>query len=117
MQLLDHIYQSRRRLPEIKADVSRIYSSLLAESETIREANFRAIRSQDLELLFAKYDETFFDGLLYETIQRSGAPISHFQEDDKSRRHDNKVSNGARSWASIVVRNRDLINAALFDVL
>jgi hypothetical protein len=76
VQLLDHIYKSKRRLPEIRADVSTIYSGLLAESQSIREGNFTSIRSQDLEILFAKYDETFFDGLLYETIERSGAPIS-----------------------------------------
>ncbi|NQV27027.1 MAG: hypothetical protein HQ518_21980 [Rhodopirellula sp.] len=76
MQLLDHIYKSKRRLPEIRADVSSIYSSLLAESRWIREANFKSIHSQDLEFLFAKYDETFFDGLLSDTIQRSGSPIS-----------------------------------------
>ena len=76
MQLLDHIYKSKRRLPEIKADARQIYSSLLDQSRFIRAGNFTSIHSSDLEFLFARYDETFFDGLLYETIERSGAPIS-----------------------------------------
>lgn len=76
MQLLDHLYKSKRRLPEIKADVRQIYSSLLGQSGSIRAGNFTSIHSSDLEFLFAKYDEMFFDGLLNETIERSGAPLS-----------------------------------------
>jgi hypothetical protein len=76
VQLLDHIYKSKRRLPEIKADVKQIYSNLLGQSRSIQAGNFTSIHSSDLEFLFARYDETFFDGLLHETIKRSGAPIS-----------------------------------------
>lgn len=76
MELLDHIRRSKRRLPEIRADIRSIYSELLAESRWIRQANFTSIHSQDLEFLFERYDETFFDGLLAETIHRSETPIS-----------------------------------------
>ncbi len=76
VQLLDHIYKSKRGLPEIRADVKQIYANLLAESRSICEGNFKSIHSKDLEILFSKYDEMFFDGLLYETIERSGEPIS-----------------------------------------
>ena len=76
MQLLDHIYKSKRRLPEIRADVRCIYENLLAESRWIRSGNFTSIHSRDLEFLFARYDQTFFDGLLSQTIQRVGAPLT-----------------------------------------
>lgn len=76
MRLLDHINKNKRKLQEIRTDVSSIYSSLLAESRWVREGNFTSIHSHDLEFLFAQYDELFFDGLLAETIQRAGAPLT-----------------------------------------
>jgi hypothetical protein len=76
VQLLDHMYKSKRRLPEIRTDVRSIYTSLLAESRWIRQGNFTSIHSIDLEFLFAKYDDMFFEGLLAETVERAGAPLS-----------------------------------------
>ena len=76
MQLLDHIHKNKRRLTEIRTDISSIYSGLLADSRWIREGNFKSIHSRDLEFLFAKYDELFFEGLLAETVQRAGTPLT-----------------------------------------
>lgn len=76
MQLLDHIQSAKRRLPEIRADIKCIYSDLLAESRWIRQGNFTSIHSRDLEFLFSRYDQVFFEGLLNETIQRANAPLT-----------------------------------------
>jgi len=76
VQLIDHIRRSKKRLGDIREDVREIYGGLLAESRWIREGNFSSIHSRDLEQLFESYDDLFFDGLLSETVERSGAPLS-----------------------------------------
>lgn len=76
MQLLDHIHESKRRLPEIRTDIAGIHTSLLAESRWITQGNFTAIHNRDLEFLFDQYDEMFFDGLISETMRQVGAPLS-----------------------------------------
>jgi hypothetical protein len=52
-------------LPEeaIQQRVSTIHQTVLTYSRYIRAANYTVIHPQDLELLFAAYDERFFAGL------------------------------------------------------
>ena len=52
-------------LPEeaIQQRVSKIHQTVLAHSRYIRAANYSVIHPEDLELLFAAYDDDFFAGL------------------------------------------------------
>jgi hypothetical protein len=47
---------------------SRIHAEVLSKSEYIDNPNFTSIHPADLELLFAEYDNEFFDGQIKKTL-------------------------------------------------
>lgn len=76
MELLTHIRRTQRPLAEIKARTQSIYDELLVRSRWITEPNFRSIHSQDLEFLFRRYDELFFNGHLGSSARANGTPLT-----------------------------------------
>ena len=52
------------QIPEahVRHGQQNIHAGLIAESRYVREANFRSIHPADLEWLFQRYDEFFFNG-------------------------------------------------------
>jgi len=58
------------QLPEdaIQRRVQQIHHTVLARSRYIRAANYTVIHPEDLELLFAAYDERFFAGLCHRAL-------------------------------------------------
>jgi hypothetical protein len=60
---------------EVAARFRRIHDTVLERSKHIREPNFQALGTDDLQLLFDLYDAEFFDGLLNEMIQKEGAAL------------------------------------------
>ena len=52
----------------ISANMGRIHAAVLSKSEYMDEPNFTTIHPDDLELLFAEYDNEFFDGQIKETL-------------------------------------------------
>jgi hypothetical protein len=65
-------------LPEnlIQQRVQRIQRGLLEHSNYLREPDFKAIHTRDLEFLFGAYDEQFFAGLCREAL---GGKKLHFR--------------------------------------
>lgn len=63
------------RLPEetIRQQLREIQHGLLAHSRYLKEPNFKAIHSRDLEFLFDTYDARFFEGLCKPAL--SGRPL------------------------------------------
>lgn len=76
MELLSFLASARRSKADIRSRMSDIYQALLGESRWVRDGNFTSLHSRDLEFLFREYDRLFFDGLLHDTVQRSGAPLT-----------------------------------------
>lgn len=58
------IKEFHRDASEIRASQSAIHDAVLRASPYLKTANFKAIHPSDLERLFARYDEQFFDGRL-----------------------------------------------------
>lgn len=76
MELVDHIRRSNRNLAGTRALVRQIHDTVLLRSRHIREGNFQAINSSDLELLFEQYDAGFFAGKLGPTARLHGTPLT-----------------------------------------
>ena len=53
---------------QIAARTKQIHAAVLSKSEFIDDPNFTTIHPADLELLFAEYDNEFFDGQIKETL-------------------------------------------------
>lgn len=75
--LPEKLVQIRNSPEKIAAAASGIYDAMLRESPHIREGNFTSIGTDDLQFLFRRCDEQFFDGLLSRTISGRGSmPIT-----------------------------------------
>ena len=64
---------------EIPVRFALIYRTMLAESGQIREPQFRAIDTDDLERLFRLYDRHFFGGRLAALLEQVGAQPVRFR--------------------------------------
>jgi hypothetical protein len=53
---------------QIAARAKQIHAAVLSKSEFIDDPNFTTIHPDDLELLFAEYDNKFFDGQVRKTL-------------------------------------------------
>ena len=53
---------------KISGRTAQIHAIVLSKSKCIDDSNFRSIRTTDLEILFAEYDNEFFDGQIKETL-------------------------------------------------
>jgi hypothetical protein len=53
---------------EISGRTAQIHAIVLSKSKYIDDPNFTGIHTTDLELLFAEYDNEFFDGQIKETL-------------------------------------------------
>jgi hypothetical protein len=53
---------------EVSARTKKIHSAVLSESKYLDRPNFKKIHPTDLELLFAQYDNEFFDGQIKNTL-------------------------------------------------
>lgn len=63
----------------IAARARAIYDEVLRRSRHLTAGNFTACSADDLEMLFALYDEQFFGGEVRRRVQASGAPLTfHF---------------------------------------
>lgn len=60
----------------MREQTREIRDILLAESKSIREANFSSIHSSDLEMLFELYDEMFFDCQLGPAARANKTPLT-----------------------------------------
>lgn len=68
MNLLE-IAESRTFTPEqIATRTAQIHTTLLKRSAYLREPNFTRIHTSDLKLLFAEYDERFFDRQIQQAL-------------------------------------------------
>lgn len=76
MELLNQIRRKQQPLEEVREQTREIHDVLLAESRTIREANFTSIHSNDLALLFDLYDEMFFDSHLGPATRANNTPLT-----------------------------------------
>lgn len=76
MELLTHIRRTQRALTDIRARTRAISDELLQRSRWITEPNFRSIHSHDLEFLFQRYDELFFNGHLGAGARANGTPLT-----------------------------------------
>lgn len=66
---LGKLLESCQLLPtQIKDRTSRIYDELLLRSPYLRQGNFEAIHTQDLELLLSCYDSEFFTGAIRQAV-------------------------------------------------
>jgi len=75
--LLEKLVQIRNSLETISAGAKGIYDAMLRESPHIREGNFTTLGTDDLQFLFRRYDQQYFDGLLARTISARGSmPIT-----------------------------------------
>lgn len=76
MELLNQISRKQPPLEEVREQTREIHDVLLADSRSIREANFTSIHSDDLEMLFELYDEMFFDCQLGPAARAGNTPLS-----------------------------------------
>lgn len=76
MELLSHLQHTKRALPEIRHRTQEIYGDLLTRSRWIDVPNFKSIHSRDLEFLFERYDQLFFDGHLGKAARANGTPLT-----------------------------------------
>jgi len=76
MELLRLIEGQQRDLDEIRELTQEIHDVLLIESATVREENFTAIHSEDLEQLFRLYDELFFNSELGPAAREHNTPLT-----------------------------------------
>lgn len=53
---------------EISDRTAQIHAAVLSKSKYIDNPDFTRIHTADLELLFAEYDDTFFEGQVKETL-------------------------------------------------
>ncbi len=60
---------------EIRRRTRRIYERVLTTSSGIDAGNFAELSADDLKMLFAAYDEAFFDGCLAATLAEEGAEL------------------------------------------
>ncbi len=65
------VTQTRRSAEEIEALLERIHRETLGASERLCTPNFTRIRADDLEALFDRYDQAFFDGQVGRTARRA----------------------------------------------
>ncbi len=67
--ILLHIVESTTLgADRIAARTNHIHAAVLSKSKHIDDPNFTTIHPADLELLFAEYDEKFFDGQIRKTL-------------------------------------------------
>ena len=64
---------------EVAGRFALIYRTMLAESASIKEPQFRRIATEDMERLFTLYDQHFFGGLLNRLIQGANLPPVRFR--------------------------------------
>jgi len=76
MELLTHIRRTQRALQDIRTRTQAISDELLQRSRWVTEPNFRSIHSHDLEFLFQRYDELFFNGHLGTDTRANGTPLT-----------------------------------------
>lgn len=76
MDLPVYLRRTQRPLPEIRARTREIYDAVLKQSPWIKDGNFAALHSRDLEFLFAAYDKTFFEGTLNSSLTGLRAPLT-----------------------------------------
>lgn len=73
--LLQIVKSTTLSADQITARTKRIHAAVLSKSECIDAPNFTTIHPADLELLFAEYDDRFFEGHITKTL---GAAPLHF---------------------------------------
>src|SRR5262249_31433845 len=66
--LIDSIVSFNASEDSIRQRFDSIQRELLTTSPYVRELNFQAIHSRDLEFLFHAYDAQFLNGLMTETL-------------------------------------------------
>lgn len=76
MDLPTYLRRTQRPLPEIRTRTREIYDAVLKQSPWIKDGNFDAIHSRDLEFLFSSYDKAFFDGVLGPAVRANHTPLT-----------------------------------------
>lgn len=66
--LLQIVESTTLNADEISGRTAQIHAVVLSKSKYIDDSNFTRIHTTDLELLFAEYDNDFFDGQIKETL-------------------------------------------------
>jgi hypothetical protein len=66
--LLQIIESTTLNAEEIARRMAQIHATFLSRSKYIDDPNFTSIHTTDLGLLFAEYDQAFFDGQIKETL-------------------------------------------------
>ena len=61
-RLLQIVEQTTLKSDQIAKQTRQIHAAMLRQSQYIDAPNFTAIHPADLELLFAEYDDRFFEG-------------------------------------------------------
>jgi hypothetical protein len=75
-ELDEQLRALRYSVEEVRDKTRAVYEATLTESRHIRQANFQAIASNDLERMFHQYDAAFFEGLFASLLGRPGeAPL------------------------------------------
>lgn len=72
-QLLQIVESTTLTADQIAERTNEIRAALLGKSKTLDQANFTRIHPVDLQLLFAEYDERFFDSQISRALQ--GVPL------------------------------------------
>ena len=62
MDFQNTIQKQRLASPDVSGKTAAIYEAALRQSRHIDAGNFRSIHASDLEFIFDRYDEQFFDG-------------------------------------------------------
>ena len=86
--LLQIIESTKLDADEIAARTKQIHAAVLSQSRYIDDPNFDSIHPDDLELLFAEYDNSFFDGQIKQSLGKTPLPLRPVQTDDQFRRQD-----------------------------
>ena len=66
--LLQIVEPTTLNAEEISGKTAQIHATVLSKSKYIDDPNFTRIHTTDLELLFAEYDNEFFDGQIKESL-------------------------------------------------
>lgn len=74
--LLRQLRRPQPPLDEVREQTREIRDIVLAESRSIRNANFSSLHSSDLEMLFELYDEMFFDCHLGPAARANNTPLT-----------------------------------------
>ena len=110
--LLQIVERATLGADQIAAHTQQIHAAVLSKSKYIDDPNFTTIHPADLELLFAEYDDRFFDGQVRKTL---GTVPLHFGLSKRMTSSGGKTAHyTGRANGETVVRNQRLYDHSVW---